>query len=98
LVTRELFSAAVAQLQSRGVRGLIVERGGSTAHATILARALGIPMSVKVPQATTRIIAGDWVIVDALAGREFVNPNEATRRAYDRLEPTCEFTKTPCRI
>lgn len=86
LVTGELFSAAVAQLQNRGVRGLIVERGGLTAHATILARALGIPMLVKVPQATTRIAAGDLVIVDALAGRAFVNPNEDILRAYDRLE------------
>lgn len=86
LVTDELFSAAVAQLQNRGVRGLIVERGGLTAHATILARALGIPMLVKVTQATTRIAAGHLVIVDALAGRAFVNPNEEILRAYDRLE------------
>lgn len=86
LVTSELFSAAVAQLEGRGVRGLIVERGGLTAHATILARALGIPMLVKVPQATERISPGDLVIVDALAGRVFINPKPDILRAYDRLE------------
>ena len=86
LVTDELFAAAVAQLQNRGVRGLIVERGGLTAHATILARALGIPMLVKASQATTRIAPGDLVIVDALAGRAFVNPSEDILHAYDRLE------------
>lgn len=86
LVTTELFSAAVAQLEGRGVRGLIVERGGLTAHATILARALGIPMLVKVAQAAERISPGDLVILDALAGRVFINPKPDILHAYDRLE------------
>ena len=74
LVTSELFASVVAQLEGHGVRGLIVEKGGLTAHATILARALGIPMLVQVPEATEKIRAGDLVIVDSLAGRIFVNP------------------------
>ncbi len=86
LVTSELFSSAVAQLAGRGVRGLIVERGGLTAHATILARALGIPMLVKVPQAVRKISAGDLVIVDALAGRAFINPKPDILHAYDQLD------------
>lgn len=86
LVTSELFSSAVAQLEGRGVRGLIVERGGLTAHATILARALGIPMLVKVPQATEKISAGDLLIVDALAGRAFINPKPDILHAYDQLD------------
>ncbi len=86
LVTSELFSSAVAQLEGRGVRGLIVERGGLTAHATILARALGIPMLVKVPQATEKISAGDLLIVDALAGRAFINPKSDILHAYDQLD------------
>lgn len=86
LVASELSSAAVAQLEGRGVRGLVVERGGLTAHATILARALGIPMLVKVRQAVQKIAAGDLVIVDALAGRAFVNPKPAILLAYDQLD------------
>lgn len=86
LVTSELFSFAVAQLEGRGVRGLIVEQGGLTAHATILARAMGIPMLVRVPHATGRIAAGDLVIIDALAGRAFINPGSNILAAYDRLE------------
>ncbi len=86
LVTSELFSSAVAQLGGRGVRALIAERGGLTAHATILARALGIPMLVRVPKATERIAAGDLLVVDALGGRVFVNASPDILRAYDRLE------------
>jgi phosphoenolpyruvate-protein phosphotransferase (PTS system enzyme I) len=86
LVTSELSSSAVAQLEGRGVRGLIVEKGGLTAHATILARALGIPMLVHVPEATQRVRAGDFVVIDALAGRVFINPQPKLLRQYDQLE------------
>ncbi|HAO80044.1 MAG TPA: phosphoenolpyruvate--protein phosphotransferase, partial [Verrucomicrobia subdivision 3 bacterium] len=86
LVTSELFASVVAQLEGHGVRGLIVEKGGLTAHATILARALGIPMLVRVPEATEKIRAGDLVIVDALAGRIFINPKPELLRTYDQLE------------
>jgi phosphotransferase system enzyme I (PtsI) len=86
LVTSELLASVVAQLEGHGVRGLIVEKGGLTAHATIHARALGIPMLVHVPEATNRIRAGDLLIVDALAGRIFTNPKPEILRKYDQLE------------
>jgi phosphotransferase system enzyme I (PtsI) len=86
LVTNELLASVAAQLEGHGVRGLIVEKGGLTAHATILARALNIPMLVQVAEATNRIRAGDLVIVDALAGRVFINPKPEILRKYDQLE------------
>lgn len=86
LIAGELMSSAVAQLEGRAVRGLIAEKGGLTAHATILARALGIPMLMGVAEATVRIRPGDLVIVDALAGRAFINPRPEILFKYDRLE------------
>lgn len=86
IVTSELLASVVAQLEGHGIHALIVEKGGLTAHATILARALGIPMLVHVPAATQNIRTGDLVIVDALAGRAFINPNPEMLRRYDRLE------------
>ena len=86
LVTNELLASVAAQLEGHGVRGLIGEKGGLPAHATILARALNIPMLVQVAEATNRIRAGDLVIVDALAGRVFINPKPEILRKYDQLE------------
>ena len=86
IVTNELLASVVAQLEGHGVRALIVEKGGLTAHATILARSLGIPTLVHVPDATRRIHTGDLVVVDALAGRAFINPQADVLRRYDRLE------------
>ncbi len=86
IVTNELLASVVARLEGHGVRALIVEKGGLTAHATILARSLGIPTLVHVPDATRRIRTGDQVIVDALAGRAFINPQAEVLRRYDRLQ------------
>ncbi|WP_291986118.1 phosphoenolpyruvate--protein phosphotransferase [Candidatus Accumulibacter sp. ACC007] len=86
IVTSEILASVVAQLEGQGVRGLIVEKGGLTAHATILARSLGIPTLVQVPDATGKIRAGDLVIVDALAGRAFINPQAEILRRYDQLD------------
>lgn len=90
LVTSELFSSTVAQLEGRGVRGLIIERGGITTHAAILARALGIPMLVQATDATRKIVGGDLVILDALAGRAFINPSPRILQRYDQLEADLE--------
>ncbi|MBN8453974.1 phosphoenolpyruvate--protein phosphotransferase [Accumulibacter sp.] len=86
IVTSEILASVVARLEGQGVRGLIVEKGGLTAHATILARSLGIPTLVQVPEATAKIRAGDLVIVDALAGRAFINPQADILRKYDQVD------------
>lgn len=94
MVTREILASVVAQLQGQGVRGLIVEKGGVTAHASILALALGIPMLVQTREATEKLRADDLVIVDALAGRAFINPPPEIVRKYDRLEVDLQTHKS----
>ena len=87
LVTSELLASVVAQFEGKhGIRGLIVEQGGITAHASIIARSLGIPMLVQARGATEKICSDDLVIVDALAGRAFVNPQPDILRRYDQLQ------------
>ena len=94
MVTSEILASVVAQLQGQGVRGLIVEKGGVTAHASILARALDIPMLVQAREATDKIRADDMVIVDALAGRALINPPPEIVRKYDRLEADLQAHKS----
>jgi phosphoenolpyruvate-protein kinase (PTS system EI component) len=43
-------------------------------------------MLVHASEATKQIHAGDLVIVDALAGRVFINPKPEILRKYDQLE------------
>ena len=86
IVTNELLPSLVAQLNRKTIRGLVLERGGQTAHAIILARSLGIPSLINVRDATKRIKTGDLLIVEGLAGRVFIKPSASILREYDRLE------------
>ncbi len=86
VVTGELLPSLAAQLNRKTILGLVAEDGGLTAHAVILARSLGIPTLINVPNAVTRIRTGDWLVVDGLAGRVFINPPKSVLREYDRLE------------
>jgi phosphoenolpyruvate-protein phosphotransferase (PTS system enzyme I) len=86
VVTNELLPSLTAQLNQKTVLGLVAEGGGLTAHAVILARSLGIPTLIGVPGALEKIRTNDWLVVDGLAGRVFVNPPKPVLREYDRLE------------
>ncbi len=84
VVARELLPSLAAGLGRIG--GLVAECGGTTAHAVILARSLGIPAVIRVQGALDEIRPGDPLIVDGVAGRVFVDPSEEVRCEYDRLE------------
>lgn len=86
VVTDEILPSLIAQLERQRIRGLVLEHGGQTAHAIILARSLGIPALIQVPQATKRIHTGDHLIVDGVAGRIFIDPPQAIIQEYDRLK------------
>lgn len=86
IVTSEILPSLVTQLERKAIRGLVLERGGQTAHAIILARSLGIPAIIHVQDATKRIQTGDQLIVDGVAGRVFVNPSRPIIREYDKLK------------
>ncbi len=86
VVASELLPSLTAQLNQKTVLGLVAEGGGLTAHAVILARSLGIPTLINAPGALEKIRTGDWLVIDGLAGRVFVNPPKPVLREYDRLE------------
>lgn len=86
VVVGELLPSIIATFEKNHVRALVAERGGSTAHAVILARSLGIPTVIDAEHATSKIQSNDRLIVDGLSGRVFVNPTAAVLREYDEYE------------
>lgn len=86
VVTRELLPSLAAELDRVAIAGIVAEQGGPTAHAVILARALGIPTLLYVEEATRRVRSGDSLILDAMAGRLFVRPSPSVQREYQRHE------------
>jgi phosphotransferase system enzyme I (PtsI) len=86
IVTRELLPSLAAELDRVSVAGIVAEQGGPTAHAVILARALGIPTLLYVEDATEKISSGDPLILDAVAGRLFIRPPPLVEEEYERHE------------
>jgi pyruvate,water dikinase len=51
-----------------GLRGLVSETGSVLSHLAILARELGVPTVVGVPDAVARFAPGATVVVDGSSG------------------------------
>jgi len=77
LVAQDLHPSKAAQVMSSGlISGLILEEGGENSHTSILARTMGIPTIISVPNALTTISEGDFLFIDALLGIIHVNPSK----------------------
>ena len=82
LVASDLGPADVVELGG-SVRAVALARGGTTAHAAIVARSLGVPMVVGAGDELLQLTeAGTPIVVDGDAGTVTVAPGgEARRRA-----------------
>ncbi|MGK5530560.1 phosphoenolpyruvate--protein phosphotransferase [Streptomyces sp. URMC 129] len=83
LIARDLAPADTALLDPSLVLGFITEEGGPTSHSAILARALGVPAVVALPDAGA-IAEGMVVAVDGSTGEIVVNPSREERAALAR--------------
>ncbi len=64
------------------LRGLVLAHGGTTSHTVILARSMGVPTVVGVPEAARVVTAGAHAVVDADRGFVVVDPADGVRRYY----------------
>jgi phosphoenolpyruvate synthase/pyruvate phosphate dikinase len=71
LVTR--FTSPELVLVFDRIAGFVTDQGGSSAHAAVVAREVGIPGVVGTQKATELIVDGDSVVLDGTAGRIYVD-------------------------
>ncbi len=84
LVARELLpSEAAVYLSQKNVMGVVLDMGGMTSHTAILARSLGIPAVVGLHDASLKVKAGDFIIVDGTDGEVIINPSPAIKREFN---------------
>ena len=74
LVAADLDPSAVATLRRELVAGIALAGGSPTGHATIVARALGIPLVLGLGEAIDSLLANTRAAVDGSTGRVFVDP------------------------
>ncbi len=81
VVAHDLTPSDTAALSGRGVLGFCTAVGGPTAHAAIIARALGLPAVVGAGAGVLALDGETMVILDGRAGTLAVAPDEATLAA-----------------
>jgi phosphotransferase system enzyme I (PtsI) len=86
LVADEISPVDASRLDPRRVRALVLERGGPTSHATIIARSFGLPAVVGIDGLCEAISPEEPIVVDGDRGTVDTNPSkERLRRSLLRV-------------
>jgi phosphotransferase system enzyme I (PtsI) len=87
LVTHDLTPSLTVQLDREAISAIATDAGTRTSHVAILARSLGLPAVVGLRDATTRLRAGEEIILDGSSGVIIADPTPDQIAAYrDRAE------------
>lgn len=86
LAAYDLTPSDTADLDSQNVLGFVTEMGSAVSHTAILARSLGLPAVVAVPNLVMESRVGQPAILDGYNGVLILNPTQETREYYERLQ------------
>ncbi len=82
LAARNMSPAALLDYQGSTLRGVVLEEGSPLAHATIVARALGIALVGRLDDLLLHARDGMAVIADGSSGQVYLNPQQNVIDAY----------------
>ncbi|MFO1259906.1 MAG: phosphoenolpyruvate--protein phosphotransferase [Sphingomonadaceae bacterium] len=83
LIARNLGPAELLEYDRRRLKGVILEEGSLTAHVTIVARAMGVPVMGRVKDVRHLINEGDLILLDVSENRLFVRPSPDMDEAFE---------------
>ena len=75
LIARNLGPAELLEYDRRRLKGVVLEEGSLTAHVTIVARAMGVPVVGRVRSIRRMVAEGDFLLLDGNQGAVFVRPD-----------------------
>ena len=85
LIARELLPSDVLKFAAQNVEGIVIVQGGITAHISILARSLRVPMVFVENEAILNVDEGCLILIDANQGTLFLDPSDAVLKQYDAI-------------
>jgi phosphotransferase system enzyme I (PtsP) len=83
LLARNLGPAELLEYDRRRLKGVILEEGSLTAHVTIVARAMGVPVLGRVRDIRRMVAEGDPLLLDGTQGAVFVRPTVPMEEAFE---------------
>jgi phosphotransferase system enzyme I (PtsP) len=82
LIARNLGPAELLEYDRRRLKGVVLEEGSLTAHVTIVARAMGVPVLGRVRDIRNMAAEGDLLLLDATNHRVIARPAAAMEEAF----------------
>jgi phosphotransferase system, enzyme I, PtsP len=83
LIARNLGPAELLEYDRRRLKGVILEEGSLTAHVTIVARAMGVPVLGRVRDVRRMVADGDALLLDGTEGSVIVRPSQPMDEAFE---------------
>lgn len=85
LLARNLGPAELLEYDRRFLKGVVLEEGSLTAHVTIVARAMGVPVIGRVRDFRTAINDGDELLLDVGSAALFVRPTTTMVKSFTAM-------------
>ncbi len=82
IVAEEITPADTALMDPAKVSGFATVLGGAEGHTAIMARSLGLPAVLGVPELTREVQQGDILVIDGTKGLVIVNPTPSRLVEY----------------
>jgi phosphotransferase system enzyme I (PtsP) len=83
LIARNLGPAELLEYDRRRLKGVLLEEGSLTAHVTIVARAMGVPVLGRVKDIRQSVVDGDLLLLDVGQSSVIVRPTPAIEEAFE---------------
>ncbi|MEI8095960.1 MAG: phosphoenolpyruvate--protein phosphotransferase [Spirochaetales bacterium] len=74
VVAQELLPSELIKIAAQHAEGMLLFGGGASAHVSILARSLGIPVIFTDDKSLFLITEGDQLVLDGIIGNVYLNP------------------------
>jgi len=84
LIARNLGPAELLEYDKRRLKGVVLEEGSLTAHVTIVARAMGVPVVGRIADVRHIANEGDPILLDGDSGTVVVRPNRPLINAFEQ--------------
>ena len=86
IITSELLPSELLKLSAQNAEGIVLYGGGTTAHVTVLARSLQVPLIYTEDDSIFRIPENTPLALDAHQALLIVNPDEAAQKRITQLK------------
>jgi phosphotransferase system enzyme I (PtsI) len=88
IVAHDISPSDAIGMDKKHVRALALDAGSAVCHTAILARSFEIPAVMGLGNITQKVKNGDFLIVNAISGEVFINPDEETVKHYQKTART----------